>query len=852
MLLLALAYLGGVLTIISPCILPVLPFVFARADRPFLRSGLPILVGMAATFSLVATLAAVGGGWVVQANQYGRTLALGLLAFFGVTLLFPVLAARLAQPLVDLGARLSGSVDASRSPVWPSLLLGVATGLLWAPCAGPILGLILTGAAIQGANVHTTVLLAAYAAGAATSLGLAMLVGGRVFKAMKQSLGAGEWVRRGLGAAVLLAVAAITLGLDTGLLTRVSLASTSAIEERLVDRLRPSPAPAAAMTGGTAMTGGAAMSGGTAMMSGGGMMSAKGSTASRAALAIEGDMPPLDGATQWLNSQPLSRGSLKGKVVLVDFWTYSCINCLRAIPYVRAWDEKYRAQGLVVIGVHTPEFAFERDLGNIKKAVADLKIGYPVAVDSGYAIWRAFGNQFWPAHYFIDATGKVRHHHFGEGGYAESERVLQQLLAEAGAGATPAGLVAVSASGAEAPSAAADVLSPETYVGYERAERFVSPGGAVEDKSHVYEAGGPRLNEWGLTGSWTIGREHARLDRQGTPSPLRRGRRDVPFPRPRSALRSGSRRRQARALPRDPRRQVSGGRSRRRRRRRWQRRGDGPAAVSAHPAAGRSRGPHVRDPLPGSGRRGVRVHIRLIRGGSMSRRVITTLATVGLAAACVALVGRVSLLASAEKGRALPPPAVDAPVGSTPSEVAVLAGGCFWGVQGVYQHVKGVTSAVSGYTGGEKSTAQYERVGTGSTGHAESVKVTFDPRIISYGRVLQIFFSVAHDPTQLNRQGPDVGSQYRSAVFPTSPDQARVAKAYVGQLSQARLFDAAIVTKIEPDRTFYPAEAYHQDFLTLNPSYPYIVVNDLPKIAELKRLFPDAYRDKPVLVGAAR
>ncbi len=196
----------------------------------------------------------------------------------------------------------------------------------------------------------------------------------------------------------------------------------------------------------------------------------------------------------------------------------------------------------------------------------------------------------------------------------------------------------------------------------------------------------------------------------------------------------------------------------------------------------------------------------------------------------------------------VPPPAVDEPASSAPSEVAVLAGGCFWGVQGVYQHVKGVANAVSGYTGGEKTTAEYEVVSSGTTGHAESVQVTFDPRVLSYGRILQIFFSVVHDPTELNRQGPDTGTQYRSAIFPASEQQASVAKAYIAQLNQAHVFNTAIVTKIEPGRTFYPAEGYHQDYLVHNPENPYIAYNDLPKIDDLKRVFPEMYQPKPVLV----
>lgn len=216
-----------------------------------------------------------------------------------------------------------------------------------------------------------------------------------------------------------------------------------------------------------------------------------------------------------------------------------------------------------------------------------------------------------------------------------------------------------------------------------------------------------------------------------------------------------------------------------------------------------------------------------------------------------ALLGGSAGLASAEEGIALPAPALDEPAATAKTETAILAGGCFWGVQGVFQHVEGVTNAVSGYAGGEADTAQYERVTSGATGHAESVRITYDPAKISYGRLLQIYFSVAHDPTQLNRQGPDRGTQYRSAIFPVNDDQAKVAKAYIDQLGQAKLFEADIVTKIEPNHVFYPAEAYHQDYLTLNPTQPYIVYNDLPKVDNLKRLFPALYRDDPLLVSEA-
>ena len=199
----------------------------------------------------------------------------------------------------------------------------------------------------------------------------------------------------------------------------------------------------------------------------------------------------------------------------------------------------------------------------------------------------------------------------------------------------------------------------------------------------------------------------------------------------------------------------------------------------------------------------------------------------------------------------LPTPALDNPKVAGPMQTAVLAGGCFWGVQGVYQYTRGVKQVLSGYSGGDKSTAEYEKVGTGQTGHAESVQIIFDPKEISYGEILRIYFSVVHDPTQLNRQGPDVGTQYRSAIFYADAQQKRIAEAYIAQLDKARAFGRPIVTRVDPLKGFYPAETYHQDFLIRNPSYPYIVINDLQKIASLKRLFPEQYRDKPVLARAS-
>ncbi|HXS49265.1 MAG TPA: cytochrome c biogenesis protein DipZ [Sphingomicrobium sp.] len=484
MLLILLAYLGGILTILSPCILPVLPFVFARADRSFVRSTLPMLAGMAATFAIVATLAAVGGGWAVRANAIGRWAALILLALFGIALVFPSISDRLTRPLVALGSRLTEK-EGQQDSVWSSVVLGIATGLLWAPCAGPILGIIFTAAALQGASFNTTLLLLAYALGAATSLALALLVGGRVFARMKKSLGASERIRQVLGVLVLVGVGAIALGLDTRVLASLSSAQTTGLETSLAERLGIAQPMRAT--------------------------EAKQNAMGQLELPVEGRLPPLEnlGIGPWFNSPPLTAAQLKGHVVVIDFWTYSCINCLRSIPYVKAWDQRYRKDGLIVIGVHAPEFAFEHDPANVAKAVRDLGITYPVVMDNDWKLWRALHNNYWPAHYFIDAQGRVRYHHFGEGDYAMSERVIRQLLADAGH--APAGGMSVAqGSGAEAQSNFSEIGSPETYIGYYRADRFASPGGLVHDQPKTYESAPLELNQWSLEGQWIDQRQSAR------------------------------------------------------------------------------------------------------------------------------------------------------------------------------------------------------------------------------------------------------------------------------------------------------------------------------------------------------
>ena len=483
-----LAYLAGVLTIATPCIFPILPFVLARADEPFRRGGLPMLLGLAFAFAAVASLASVAGGWALEANRHGRTLALALITLFGLTMLMPTLAARMMAPVVSIGSRLSNWAAqrkiAMGATAATSMVLGVATGLVWAPCAGPVLGLILTGAALRGPSVAASFLLLAYGLGAATSLAAGILLSGRLLAVVKQSVRWGDGFRRVLGAAVVAGAATIWLGLDTGPLTRWSSASTNSLEQDLIATLRNEP--------GVGM-----------------------GTAAHAAAApvLSAPLASLLAARPWLNTPPLQPEDLRGKVVLVNFWTYSCINCLRMLPHVRAWAEKYRDRGLVVVGVQTPEFAFEKDAHNVRKALISLGVSYPVVIDNDFGVWRAFDNEAWPALYFIGADGRVRDQAFGEGSYDQSERLIQQLLSEAHGAPVAGNIVAISGKGPQAAADESDLRSPESYIGYAQARNFTSPGGIREDTPSLYRTA-PELplNRWSLAGVWTIGGEFATLD----------------------------------------------------------------------------------------------------------------------------------------------------------------------------------------------------------------------------------------------------------------------------------------------------------------------------------------------------
>ncbi|PQO95944.1 cytochrome C biogenesis protein [Pseudomonas frederiksbergensis] len=393
------AFLGGILTVLSPCILPVVPFLFAGVKRTR-TSILLTLGGMALTFALISSLAVVSSDWVVQANNTGRHVALIVMVLFALSLISARIGGWLARPFVLLGNRLDPNTRKMSGPLG-SVMIGVATGLLWAPCAGPILGVILTGAMLQGANAQTSLLLVAYGLGSALSLGTLIFAGRGLVNRLKPSIPVTGWLRRGAGAGVLVAAAVIATGTDNRLLAGTSSEGVTTVEQQVLETVPKVVDYLVSKVKADSMD------------------------------AAKGAMPSLSGAVEWLNSPALSNDSLRGKVVLVDFWTYDCINCQHTLPYVKDWAKKYEKDGLVVIGVHTPEYGYERILDNVRDQVQKLGITYPVAIDNNYAIWRAFDNQYWPAHYLIDAKGQVRYSHFGEGRYETQEQMIRQLLEEA-------------------------------------------------------------------------------------------------------------------------------------------------------------------------------------------------------------------------------------------------------------------------------------------------------------------------------------------------------------------------------------------------------------------------------------
>jgi len=392
---LIIAFLGGMISLLSPCTLPVIPLLFAgfQGQR---RHILALLAGMIVMFTLVALVATAASSWIAQATIAGRWVALVVLAIAALALIFPTFAQRIAGPAVSAGNLLNTRSGQTRGMI-SVFLAGLAVGLLWSPCAGPILGAIFSLNIAGHSAIATGALLAAYGSGCALMLGL-LVAGGRTLMAPLRARSAlMERLRKGAGVVMLATVAFNATGMTSVLKGANGVADR--LENSLLSLAKPTTTPVKLQP--VVMT------------------------------EPSSQLPSLSGGTGWINSDPVTSDSLRGKVVLIDFWTWDCINCQHTLPHVRDWAKKYQSQGLVVIGVHTPEYPWEKPLASVQKAVTKWQLPYRVVTDNNYQIWNAFGNQYWPAHYYFDAKGQLRYTSFGEGNYDQQEKVIQQLLKEA-------------------------------------------------------------------------------------------------------------------------------------------------------------------------------------------------------------------------------------------------------------------------------------------------------------------------------------------------------------------------------------------------------------------------------------
>jgi cytochrome c biogenesis protein CcdA/thiol-disulfide isomerase/thioredoxin len=501
------AFVSGLATLLSPCVLPLLPVILSGSARGGRARPVGIVAGFALGFGLISVLFSAA----IQALGLGaevlRYAAVAVFLVFGLVLLVPALGSRFELASASLIARFrretSPKAQAPSQGFWSGIPVGLSLGIVWAPCVGPIMGSVIGLAATRKLDAGAILIALSYTLG--TSLGmLAVMLGGKALAARIPALARrSAGIQRFFGA-LLLVVAVITaFGLDrrleAGLLAAfpnygsgLTAIESSSPARRALEALgasRKGPAGAAAFKGIVEPP-----EGGT--------------------LGEYGPAPELVPGGSWLGSTPLTMAGLRGKVVLVDFWTYSCVNCLRTLPYLKAWRDKYEDAGLVVIGVHSPEFAFEKDSGNVSRAMRDLGVAWPVMQDNDYATWTAYSNQYWPAHYFIDAKGRVRYAHYGEGGYADSERVIRELLAEAGAGQALAALPAAPAANSGEGEALSDE-TPETYLGYLRASGLVSTTQPLPDAVADYlpVADLPEAR-WTLAGKWKIGPES--IESEGT------------------------------------------------------------------------------------------------------------------------------------------------------------------------------------------------------------------------------------------------------------------------------------------------------------------------------------------------
>ncbi len=491
-LLILFGFLAGAATALSPCVLPVLPIALSAGATGGRRRPLGIVAGLAVSFSF-ATVALV---YVISAfglpNDFLRKLAIVVLLGFGITLMIPPLAARLEAWISQFASR-AGIIRSRGDGFWSGTAIGASLGLVYAPCAGPILAGVITVSASQSFSAGRLAVALSYGIGSAVVLYFLMLGGRRVVAPL---------ARRGIGLQVamgaVMVVVALAMLRDYDIRFQNTIASD--LPSFLVNPSEGLEDSAAAQSALADIRGASAHGIGARAASAPAPAAGPGS-----GLPVLGRAPEFIGNERWFNTsgdRPLTLAGLRGRVVLVDFWTYSCINCIRTFPYLKAWDRRYRRDGLTIVGVHTPEFPFEREAGNVETAIRENEIRYPVAQDNDQATWNAYGNQYWPAEYFVDAQGQVRYAHFGEGEYEEKERVIRELLAAAGR------TVANKETRVEAIEPSARVTTPETYLGAARAERFtnamLSPG------LHRFIAPDSLPpNEFAYRGSWRIALDSA-------------------------------------------------------------------------------------------------------------------------------------------------------------------------------------------------------------------------------------------------------------------------------------------------------------------------------------------------------
>ncbi len=487
-LLILFGFIAGAATALSPCVLPVLPIALSAGATGGRRRPLGIVAGLAVSFTF-ATVALV---YVISAlglpNDFLRKLAIVVLLGFGITLMIPKLAARLEAWMSQFASR-AGVAKGKGDGFWSGTAVGASLGLVYAPCAGPILAGVITVSASQSFSTGRLAVALSYGIGSAVVLYFLMLGGRKVVRPLAQR---GVGLQIAMGGVMVLVALAMLGDYDIKFQNHIA----SSLPSFLVNPTKNLENTAQAKTALADIRGGS---------------HGVGSDATGAApetnpkgnldLKVLGKAPEFVGNEHWFNTpgdKPLTLRGLRGRVVLVDFWTYSCINCIRTLPYLKAWDTKYRKDGLTIVGVHTPEFPFEREASNVENAIQENGIHYPVAQDNEQATWNAYGNQYWPAEYFIDSKGRVRYVHFGEGEYGEKEKVIRDLLAEAG------DQVSAKETQVKAVAPSTTVTTPETYLGAARAERFTNPDYA--QGSHDFKApGSPPPNGFAFDGVWDVG-----------------------------------------------------------------------------------------------------------------------------------------------------------------------------------------------------------------------------------------------------------------------------------------------------------------------------------------------------------